>query len=160
MGQSAVTTLDLPINGLSVSHAWLGDHATLFIELGDLSTSSKARRDGTMSNPTGEVSIQLYGDWRLEAASGILGGNRSARADALALLDTLIGRKVVAIHTVGRLPEIYLTLEDDYHLASFTPYEGDPDWSIADRRNAQARWFDVRKGVLSLGGGGPTEMVR
>jgi hypothetical protein len=144
------------MEGLSVSHISRGDGSVIFVELGELTPSRKVRRDGTLMNPLGGVSINLNSGWRVEASNEILCGSKSEQADASPVLAGLIGRKVLGLSIVGRLPEIDLALDDDRHLTSFTTYQGQPDWAIADHRSSPPRWFDVRKGVVILGDGGPT----
>jgi hypothetical protein len=52
----------------------------MFVELGALTSSDKNRRDGSPMNPTGEVSIALYGEWRIEGPGEILCESRSEPA--------------------------------------------------------------------------------
>jgi hypothetical protein len=155
--QGLMTMIDIQVDGLSVTHIWRGYGETLFVELGELSPSTKVRRDGTAMNPTGQVSVEFHGGWRIEAAQDIRCGSASDAHEVALVLAALIGRKIAALAIVGRPPEVSLTLDDDYYLTSFTAVSGDPDWSVADRRTVPHRWFDVRSGVVTLGDGGPRE---
>lgn len=48
----------------------------------------------------------------------------------------------------GRLPEIDLALTDGRHLLSFMTAEGEPAWSLIDRRSEPVISLSVRDGVL------------
>jgi hypothetical protein len=150
-------SLDLTetVQGLAVSHIWRGDGPALFMELGALTPSEKTRRDGTPMNPTGQASIALYREWRVETPSGILCGSRSEPALQASTLHGLLCRKVLGIAVSGRLPELELSLEGDLHLTSYTADDGQPDWAIADRLQSPPRWFDVIDGMVRVGDGGP-----
>jgi hypothetical protein len=155
--QSLMAMIDIQVDGLFVAHIWRGYGDTLFIELGELTPSTKVRRDGTAMNPAGQVSVEFHGGWRIESAQDIRCGSASKADEVAPVLAALSGRKISALATVGRLPEISLTLDDDCYLTSFTAVSGDPDWTVADRRAVPHRWFNVRGGVVTVGDGGPRE---
>lgn len=151
-----MTTLDVQAEGLPVRRLWRGDYQALFVELGELTASTKTRRDGSLMNPVGEVSIRLYGEWRIESSQQVLCEGSSEPALAAPVLEGLVGRKVVALGVVGSLPEIEVVLTDGLRLVSVSSNGGEPDWSVADRRCSPPRWFDVRDGVVTATDGGPS----
>lgn len=153
------STIDVSVSGLAVTHVWHGYGQALFVELGQLTPSDKVRRDGTSRNPTGQVSIEFHGGWRIEIDRRIGCGDKAEPDEIERIVASLMGRTAAHLTTMGQLPEIVLALNGGYRLVSFTATAGDPDWAVVDRRAGPARWFDVRDGAISLGDGGPVASV-
>jgi hypothetical protein len=74
--------------------------------------------------------------WRIERGNSILCGSWSEESLWQPAFDVLVGQEVVRVSTVGRLPELALSLSDHLHVASFMTAEGDPSWTLFDRRDA------------------------
>jgi hypothetical protein len=130
--------------GLPVSKIWTGHGSALFIEFGIVAPT--IRRDGTPGNGDGEMGLGIEWSWRVEDASTILCGSESEKADWLQVFDRLLGQSVVAVDFVGRLPELAISFSGNLHLSSFMPTDGQPEWSLFDRRNNQVRWLHVEDG--------------
>src|SRR5215217_7860530 len=64
-------------------------------------------------------------------------------ADVLA---ALIGSRVSRVTTFGRLPEIEVSFSNGLHVLSFQTREGNPAWTLFDRRGPQDRWLSVEQG--------------
>lgn len=150
---SLPSELTTAVCGLPVSHVWRSDGRAMFVEIGALTASEKSRRDGSPMNPSGQVSIHLYCEWRIETPAKIVCGSRSELKAQSSALNGLIGRTVSGLTFGGRLPEIDLELDGDYHLTSYCADAGQPDWSVANRLKFPPQWFDVRKGELWMGDG-------
>jgi hypothetical protein len=66
----------------------------------------------------------------------------------------LLRDSVVADATLfGRLGEIDVGFANGAHLLSFMTAEGDPVWTLFDRRDAEVRWIGVRRGLVETGAG-------
>jgi len=91
--------------------------------------------------------------WRIENMTSILCGSWSEETLWEPTFDLLRNKTVVDTSMVGRLPEISLALTDGLYVSSFMTAEGDPGWTLFDRRggNAQWRWLSVRNGRLEIG---------
>jgi hypothetical protein len=88
--------------------------------------------------------------WRVEGAVSILCGSWSQEHLWEPTFDLLRDKAVVELSTVGRLPEIVVALTDGLHVSSFMTAEGDPQWSLFDRRDGTLRTLHVREGRLKL----------
>ena len=138
--------------GMRVGHLWRGYGSAIFLEFGALS-SGRVRRDGSPGNPKGELAIGIQWSWRIEDATSIICGSWSEEALWEPAFDLLGRSHVVGLSLFGRLPEIDLALSESRHLVSFATAEGQPEWSLADRRSAPHVWLSVRDGVLYEGDG-------
>lgn len=139
--------------GMKVSHLWRGYGSAIFLEFGSLSPSRTVRRDGSPGNPRGQIGIGIEWSWRIENAASIVCGSWSEEELWEPAFDTIRNSRVRALTLFGRLPEIDLMLEDGHHLVSFATSEGQPAWSLGDRRTSPHIWFEVRGGVLFKGDG-------
>lgn len=138
----------LPLEGLPVSHFWRGYGSALFFEFGAL--SPRMRRDGTLGEPRGQMSLMIEWSWRIEGRRRILcgsWGNEERWPKALSLLKH---RRVVKAFLFGRLPEIALELDGGLSVVSFMTSEPDPAWVLFDRRGEQVRSLRVRRGILCV----------
>jgi hypothetical protein len=132
--------------GQPVSHVWRGYGSALFLEFGRL--TPRARRDGSQTNPDGDFTLMIEWSWRIENATSIICGSWSEEQLWVPAFDHLRDALVVAITTFGRLPEIDVELSNGLHVVSFMTAEGQPEWSLADRRTAPDVWIKVEGGVL------------
>lgn len=136
--------------GLPVSHVWRGYGSALFIEFGKLQPSTLVRRDGTPGASSGELGLMIEWSWRIESGSSILCGSWSDEELWEPAFKQLIGRQVVGLTTLGRLPEIEVALFGDMHVVSFMSAEGDPAWALFDRRNDRLVTLASERGALVI----------
>jgi len=157
---SASTTLDriaADLVGMKVGHLWRGYGSAIFLELGALSLG-RARRDGSPGNPVGELTIAIQWSWRIENATSIVCGSWSEEDLWEPAFQLVRNSSVSGLSTFGRIPEVDLALTDGLHLTSFMTAEGQPAWSLTDRRAKPHIWVIVRDGVLFAGDGtGPRD---
>lgn len=136
------------LEGMEVTHLWRGHGSALFLEFGAL--APRQRRDGSPGHPEGEVSLAIEWSWRIESANAIVCGSWSDEKLWEPTFQLLRNRKVEQLKLFGRLPEVSLSLSGDLHLLSFSTTDGQPQWSVADRRGNDHVWFSVRDGQLNL----------
>ena len=122
--------------GLAVAHVWRGYGSTLFIEFGKLIPATGTRKDGTLRAPSGEIGLMIEADWRIEDAHTIVCGSSSDEELWEPTFARLVGKPVVDVATFGRLPEVLISLSDGFYVASFSTLEGNPEWTLFDRRGA------------------------
>ncbi|AMB46832.1 hypothetical protein [Methylobacterium sp. AMS5] len=133
--------------GLAVAHVWRGHGSALFVELGAL--TSTTRRVGSPGQPEGEIGLMIEWSWRIEDARSIACGSWSDDALWQPSFDRLVGREVIDLTTFGRLPEVMLSLSGDLHVVSFMTAEGDPEWSLFDRRGPKPITIGSRSGTIT-----------
>ena len=92
----------------------------------------------------------IHWSWRIENAASILCGSWSEEPLWVPTFDLLRNKVVVELSVVGRLPEIVVGLSDGFYVSSFMTAEGDPQWSLFDRRSGTVRWLCVRDGGLKI----------
>lgn len=131
--------------GLPVSHVWRGHGSALFVEFGELHAQKK--QDGSMGNPTGEVTLMIEWSWRIEKPRSILGGSWSSERRWPGMFQKLIGAKVTDLQIVGHLPEIEVLLSNGLRIVSFMTGEGQPAWALICRTTPKLT-LCVRKGKL------------
>jgi hypothetical protein len=134
--------------GLPVSHFWRGYGSTIVLEFGHL--TPRTRQSGQPGNPQGELGLMIQWSWRIENAASILCGSWSEEPLWEPTFDLLRNKRIVALSLVGRLPEIVVGLTADLYVSSFMTAEGDPQWTLFDRRSGTARWLCVRDGELKI----------
>jgi hypothetical protein len=88
--------------------------------------------------------------WRIENSTSILCGSWSEDPLWEPTFDLLRSKMVVELSIVGRLPEIVVGLTEGLYVSSFMTSEGDPQWSLFDRRSAPVTWLCVRDGSLKI----------
>jgi hypothetical protein len=64
--------------------------------------------------------------------------------------DLLRNKPVVELSAVGRLPEIVVALTEGLYVSSFMTAEGDPQWSLFDRRGGTLRTLSILDGSLRV----------
>ena len=124
-----VPSLNLLV-GQAVSHIWFGDYSALYLELGELTPSKWARRDGSPANPDGEFTVYAGFDWRIERPRSIYGSRDCSRRRQRTISMELLGASVTSMTTYGRLPELQIGFSNGIWLATFGLGRGDPDWSV------------------------------
>jgi hypothetical protein len=120
------------INGLPVSHVWRGHGSALFLEFGTLSPTG--RRGGEAGEPEGAFGLMIEWSWRIEAGMSIVCGSWSDDDVWPSALEGLEGAKVESVAVSGVLPEIVVTLSNGTRVLSFMTAEGEPAWTLFDRR--------------------------
>jgi hypothetical protein len=133
--------------GMKVGHLWRGYGSAIFLEFGALSPG-RVRRDGSPGNPRGELTLGIEWSWRVENAESIICGSWSEEELWEPAFQLVRSSSVSGLSIFGRIPEIDLALADGLHLVSFMTAEGQPEWSLADRRSTPHVWLTVRKGIL------------
>ena len=137
--------------GLPITHVWRGYGSAIFIECGNLQSTTK--RDGSPGNPEGEVSFGVEWSWRIENRTAILCGSWSEEELWEPTLGRLRRSPIARCELFGALPEVAITTEDGTRFVTFSTTDGQPQWHLVDRRDCTPRWFTVRDGQLHLGDG-------
>ncbi|MGH6650150.1 MAG: hypothetical protein ACREB7_03370 [Sphingopyxis sp.] len=137
--------------GLPISHIWRGHGSAIFIECGELTPVT--RRDGSVGNPHGEVSLGVEWSWRVEDRTAIRCGSWSEEELWEPALNMLRDARIARCGLFGILPEVAITTDSDMRFLSFSTTDGQPRWHFVDRRDGLPRWFTVREGQLHLGDG-------
>ena len=138
-----------PLIGLPVSHVWRGYGSALMLEFGAL-TSRHIKRDGSLGNPSGEMGLMIEWSWRIEGKRSILCGSWTDEQRWKKTFDRLTRTTVAAATLFGRLPEIDLTLSNRIHVVSLMTAQGDPAWTLFERRSGRVRWIHVKHGKLQI----------
>jgi len=87
--------------------------------------------------------------WRIEDERSVVCGSWSDEELWAPNFARLVGQQVDDIRTFARLPEIQLSLSGGFHIASFTTTEGDPEWTLFDRRSPARITVGCRAGTIS-----------
>lgn len=115
-----------------VAHVWRGHGSAIFLEFGVL--TERKRRDGTLGQPEGEITLMIEWSWRVERPRSILVGSWSSEHRWPSMFKRLIGCEVTQIDFLGTLPEISLSLSSGLRVVSFMTAEGQPSWALIARR--------------------------
>lgn len=136
------------IEGYKISHAWLGHYSCLFLELGNLK-AGKSRKDGSIGNSSGEISICLNFCWRIEKKKSIHVGTGESEKRLQNAIKELVNATIVSAQIVGRLPELQIELSNNLWLTTFERYSGQPSWSI-HFKSPEEKCIEIRAGKLSV----------
>ena len=117
------------IEGYKISHAWLGHHSCLFLELGNL-TEGKSKKDGSSGNSIGEITVCLDFCWRIEKKRSIYIGTGESKRRLLNAISKIVNTTIVSVTTIGRLSELQIELSNNLWLTTFERYGGQPSWDI------------------------------
>jgi hypothetical protein len=112
-----------------ISHVWFGHGSALFLELGTLS-EGRHRKDGSVGNLQGEISVMIDFNWRVERQRSILGGSNDSKKRCNSISQKLLGASVIYAQVVGRIPELQLQLSNGLWVVTFTHYKGQPSWAV------------------------------
>lgn len=138
-------------SGMKVAHVWRGHGSALFLEIGELTHSTSLRRDGSPRAPAGEIGVMIEWGWRIEEGQSIICGSDSDESLWQPAFSRLVGREITGLSTFGRLPELLLSVAGDLHVASFMAAEGDPAWTLFDRRSGCDRLsLSCKAGIANL----------
>ena len=130
--------------GLKLAHTWRGYGSAIFLEFGSLTQWS--RRDGSAGQPKGEFGVMIEWSWRVESKNSIICGSWSDAALWGIASRQLHGHAVSSVWTFGKLPELAIELSHGYRVLSFMTSDGDPEWTLFDRRSPKSKWLCVRGG--------------
>lgn len=89
--------------------------------------------------------------WRIEEERSILCGSWSDEELWAKSFARLLGQHVTDLTTFGRLPEVMLSLSGGLHISSFMTAEGDPAWTLFDRRGPAIITVGCGSGVIADG---------
>lgn len=137
-----------PLLALPVSHVWQGHGSAVFLEFGKLTPRTK--HDGSPGNPDGEMSLMCEGSWRIEGRRTILCGSWNNEKEWPPAFAFLKAGRVIQARVFGHLPELEIVLSNGVRFLSFQTYDGDPAWTLFDRRGSEPRWIHVRRGRLRI----------
>jgi len=89
--------------------------------------------------------------WRIEGKRRIWCGSWSDEERWKPIFNKyLLNAKVSSLFLFGRLPEIDLGISNGLHLVSFMTSEGDPEWGLTQRNNAETFSLRAMAGRLIL----------
>ena len=88
--------------------------------------------------------------WRIEGKRSILCGCLTVEHRWPRALACLTKTPIARVTLFGRLPEIDLTLSSGMHVVSLLTAQGDPAWTLFDRRGGENRWMHVQRGRLCI----------
>ena len=143
-------TLAVSLSGQPISHVWNGDGSAIFLEIGELTPATRRRRDGSLCNPRGQVSLAVESSWRIEDNHTIVCGSWDEKELWPAAFDNLRQGRIKACRLFGMLPEIEVVTETGLRLLSFSTAGGQPEWYIIDRRGEKSLECCVKGGKLQL----------
>ena len=135
--------------GMAVAHVWRGYGTAFFIEFGELTPAIGRRKDGVPRAPSGEIGLMIEADWRIEEVTSIVCGSSSDEELWEPTFARLVGKCVIDITTFGRLPEVLISLSGGYYVVSFATAEGDPEWTLFDRRGPAPITVGCWSGMIS-----------
>ncbi|WP_265949137.1 hypothetical protein [Dechloromonas sp. A34] len=105
---------------MPISHVWFGHGSALFLELGALSGERK-RKDGSVGNEQGEITVMVDFGWRVERQLSIVGGSGDSKRLLASVSKKLLGTSILSAQVVGRITfrfedgDAVLVNYQDYH---------------------------------------------
>lgn len=118
------------------------------MELGSLS-KGRRRKDGSLGNPQGEITVMIDFDWRVERVRSILGGSHDSKVRCINISKKLIGAAVISAQIVGRLPELQIELSSRLWVVTFSHEKGQPSWTILFKKLGIGS-LNVKNGTLNF----------
>ncbi|MDX8400544.1 MAG: hypothetical protein R8K20_09910 [Gallionellaceae bacterium] len=85
---------------MTISHVWFGHCSALFLELGVLSEGRK-RKDGSIGNAQGEITVMADFGWRVERQRSILCGSDDSKRRWVSASKKLLGASIISGQVVG-----------------------------------------------------------
>jgi hypothetical protein len=145
-----------PIVGQSVTHAWQGYAAVLFLEFGKLSPAEYTLRDGSPGQPRGEFGLTTMDGWA--AWKLFLHGKQIATSDAMyrhinRYLKRLIGRRLQTFAIDAASTSTRLTFSNGLVLTTSTlaePPHLPPHWILRLPNSSRDYWPSVVLGSTEL----------
>jgi len=148
MSEDLLKTYRNLIIGMEVTNSWKGYGSVIFIELGTL---HDAKNGNKLNNASGEYTIMVEWDWRIELERKILFGSSSEDKAIEAGLNQIIGHKISAVNITNHIPELEVTFSNNSMLRTFMTNEDDPQWAIMDylsEENQKIPTLTVKDGKL------------
>jgi hypothetical protein len=133
--------------GKVANHVWNGHGSAIFIEFGAL--TERTKRDGSIGNPDGELTLMIEWSWRIEKKHSILGGSWSSERRWPGFFKSIQGASVTAVEIFGHIPEILVSLSNGLRVVSFMTAEGQPEWALLTR-NPFIGHLSVERGRLKI----------
>ena len=134
------------LNGLPVTHVWLGYASSLFLEIGKLKREERQRADGSrLVSVVGQATFMLEPDWRVEGPRSIRFGSGFGERKIANRVTTLKGIRLATTVADGAVPELTITLSDGRRIRTFTNRKAQPCWSVGFKDIALldlAEWWD------------------
>lgn len=116
------------LKGETLAAVSRGYGSAIFLEFGRL--TEQFGRDGSPTNPRGEITVMIEWSWRIEDETSILGGSWSEESGWEAIFTSLVGRTVENISVFGRLPELSVALSGGRYVTSFMTSDDQPVWAV------------------------------
>jgi hypothetical protein len=139
-----------PLIGLVVAQPWKGIGSTVFLELGVLSWR-EGRRERPNSLMSGEASIMMDWEWRVESGSSVLYGSSNTFLTLRRGLASLQGTRIEGVSLDGEVPELMVAFSNGHRLRSMVLSTSEPTWVL--RLPAGGGWLSSESGILLLGDG-------
>lgn len=127
IGRIEAATVLSELAGMQITKTWLSVGSTIFLELGKLCETSLPSGNRMES---GEATIFIEWDWRVERPRSIEFGSTSSERRLKSGIQRLVGRRVREITVDGRLPELTIALSGDRWLRSFMTDASQPMWHV------------------------------
>lgn len=141
--------------GMLVSDIWFSDHSICYLELGSL-TPGRVRRNGSIGNPVGEVTVFLGYDWSAQSAglnfSRIYLHKHKDERNALAA--RILGATIESASIAERGLQIQICLSTGVTLISVSLEDEEPDWDVGFN-GYRGGWLGIEDGRLKFRIGSP-----
>lgn len=133
---------ELPINispsiGLlinkPVSCVWLGDYSALYLECGALSPG-RLRRDGSVGNPVGEITVYLGFEWLIKQDGSLLKSD-TRPVPIQSIVGQLSGVIIISAGLCAKRKNLELVFSHSSRLVTLSGDENDPEWSVSFNTN-------------------------
>jgi len=132
---------------MKLSHVWDGYEGTVFLEFGSLTEYKK--KDGTLGNPKGLISIGIEWSWQLSDEHSIICTSAEPEDTWIPILKKLVGTKPSSLIVVGQPLELEIAFNSNQVLSSLSEDECETTWMILDNRSADAHGFESKNGKLT-----------
>lgn len=116
---------------MRVSHVWFSDHSICYLELGALAPG-RMRKNGAVGNPRGEATVFMGYDWFIKGSDFEFSRkDLHPQQDKLdALTNKIVGASIESASLSGGGNELEISLSVGYKIASISPDNDGPDWSV------------------------------
>lgn len=144
-----------PLLGLPVARAWRGIGSAIFLEIGELTETTRQHKDGsTVSRFQGEYTLMIEWSWRVERLRSIWFGSWNSQREIDNRLKKLVESTIENIGVEGRLPEIVISLSNKIWVHSFMTTDGRPPciliFNDGQSPNDSRQWIFSHRGSLYL----------
>jgi hypothetical protein len=132
--------------GMELSHIWRGHGTALFLEFGKL--SERLRKDGSVGNPIGEISVGLEFEWRIELDRRVVCGSHGDQELWPEVFKSLLGKRAARVELFGDVPELRVVMGERERLLTYSLDDGGPEWALTDNRSTPPTWIYWQNGEL------------